>query len=58
MKQQFTYKNPDTLRKFITPYGSILPRSKTGLSAKEQKKLTKEIKRARHLALLPFTQTL
>ena len=44
MKQQFSYKNPDTLRKFITPYGSILPRSKTGLSAKEQKKLTKEIK--------------
>lgn len=58
MKQQFTYKNPDTLRKFITPYGSILPRSKTGLSAKEQKKLSKEIKRARHLALLPFTQTM
>jgi small subunit ribosomal protein S18 len=58
MKQQFSYKNPDTLRKFITPFGSILPRSKTGLSAKEQKKLSKEIKRARHLALLPFTQTL
>jgi small subunit ribosomal protein S18 len=58
MKQQFSYKNPETLRKFITPFGSILPRSKTGLSAKEQKKLAREIKRARHLALLPFTQTL
>ncbi|MBP6933534.1 30S ribosomal protein S18 [Candidatus Woesebacteria bacterium] len=58
MKQHFSYKNPDALRKFITPFGSILPRSKTGLSAKEQKKLAREIKRARHLALLPFTQTL
>jgi small subunit ribosomal protein S18 len=58
MKQQFSYKNPETLRKFITPFGSILPRSKTGLTAKEQKKLAREIKRARHLALLPFTQTL
>ncbi|MFA6814155.1 MAG: 30S ribosomal protein S18 [Candidatus Pacebacteria bacterium] len=58
MQDQFTYKNPEALRKFITPFGSILPRSKTGLSAKEQKKLAKEVKRARHLALLPFTQTL
>ena len=58
MNQQFTYKKPETLRKFITPFGSILPRVKTGLSAKEQKKLTRAIKRARHLALLPFTQTL
>jgi small subunit ribosomal protein S18 len=57
MTQQFTYKKPETLRKFITPFGSILPRAKTGLSAKEQKKLTRAIKRARHLALLPFTQT-
>ena len=54
----FTYKDSASLRKFITPFGAILPRSKTGLSAKEQKRLAREIKRARHLALLPFTQTL
>ena len=54
----FSYKDPGALRKFITPFGSILPRGKTGLTAKEQKRLARAIKRARHLAMLPFTQTL
>lgn len=54
----FSYKDPGVLRKFITPFGAILPRKKTGLSAKEQKHLARAIKRARHLAMLPFTQTL
>jgi small subunit ribosomal protein S18 len=54
----FSYTKAEELKKFITNQGAILPRAKTGLSAKLQKKLSREIKRARHLALLPFTQTL
>nr|QCI04493.1 ribosomal protein S18 [Antithamnion hubbsii] len=48
------YKDIDLLRKFITDQGKILPRRSTGLTTKQQKKLTKSIKRARNLALLPF----
>nr|WCH58087.1 ribosomal protein S18 [Cystoclonium purpureum f. stellatum] len=48
------YKNIDLLRKFITDQGKILSRRSTGLTAKQQKKLTKSIKRARILSLLPF----
>jgi small subunit ribosomal protein S18 len=49
------YKDVDTLRRFITERAKIRPRRQTGLSAKNQRKLAREIKRARHLALLPFT---
>jgi len=48
------YKDIDLLRKFITDQGKILPRRSTGLTAKQQKKITKSVKRARILALLPF----
>nr|YP_010386004.1 ribosomal protein S18 [Pterothamnion plumula]QCI08235.1 ribosomal protein S18 [Pterothamnion crispum]UPO65074.1 ribosomal protein S18 [Pterothamnion plumula] len=48
------YKDIDLLRKFITDQGKILPRRSTGLTAKQQKQITKSIKRARILALLPF----
>ncbi len=48
------YKNTKLLRQFLTPAGSILPREKSGLTAKLQRRLAREIKRARHLALLPF----
>lgn len=48
------YKDIDLLRKFITERGKILPRRITGLTAKQQRDLTKSIKRARFLALLPF----
>jgi len=54
----FSYKRPEELRKFTNFQGSILTRSKTGLSQKQQRYLAVEIKRARHLALLQFTQTL
>lgn len=52
-------KNPDfldteTLRRFVTERGKILSASKTGLCMKHQKKITLAVKRARHLALLPF----
>ncbi|MBK4730400.1 30S ribosomal protein S18 [Oxynema sp. CENA135] len=48
------YKDVELLRKFITERGKILPRRITGLTAKQQRDLTKSIKRARILALLPF----
>lgn len=49
------YKDIDLLRKFITDQGKILSRRSTGLTTKQQKKLSKSIKRARILALLPFS---
>ena len=58
MKLNFTYKDVATLSKFLTPQGYIVPRSKSGLSQKQQRRLAKAIKRARHLAMLPFTQTI
>jgi small subunit ribosomal protein S18 len=48
------YKDINTLSKFITDRGKILPRRITGVSAYFQKRLTTAIKRARHMALLPF----
>lgn len=50
----FDYKDVKTLQKFINVYGQIEPVGKTGLSAKQQRQLATAIKRARHLALLPF----
>jgi small subunit ribosomal protein S18 len=52
--REIDYKDTDTLVKFITEKGKILPRRITGVSAYHQKKLTTAIKRARHVALLPF----
>jgi len=54
----FSYKDPKSLRRYITEQGYIVSRDKTGLSQKQQKRLTKAVKQARHLAMLPFTQTL
>lgn len=48
------YKDTNTLTKFITERGKILPRRITGVSAFHQKRLAAAIKRARHMALLPF----
>jgi small subunit ribosomal protein S18 len=48
------YKDTDLLRKFISERGKILPRRVTGTSAKYQRQLTRAIKRARTMALLPF----
>lgn len=50
----FDYKDVDTLRKYITESGKIRPRRQTGNCARCQRNLAREIKRARHLALLPF----
>jgi len=49
------YKNYRLLRSFITERGRIIPRRISGNCAKHQRELTREIKRARHVALLPFT---
>lgn len=49
------YKNAGRLRKFITERGKILPRRTTGNCAGHQRSLTRSIKRAREIALLPFT---
>ena len=48
------YKNPDYLLKFLNEQGKLLPRRITGTSAKYQKKVSQAVKRARHLALLPY----
>lgn len=50
----FDYKDAKTLGRYINIYGQIEPISKTGLSAKQQRQLATAIKRARHLAFLPF----
>jgi len=50
----FDYKDVKTLQRYIDVYGQIKPIGKTGLSAKQQRQLAVAIKRARHLALLPF----
>jgi small subunit ribosomal protein S18 len=49
------YKQAEVLRRFITEDGKIRPRRQTGTCAKHQRELARAIKRARHLALLPFT---
>lgn len=49
------YKNIDLLQRFLNESAQIKPRRKTGASAKQQRILTRAIKRARYLALLPYT---
>jgi small subunit ribosomal protein S18 len=48
------YKDAEFLKKFVNEQGRILPRRLTGTSLKFQKKVAQAVKRARHLALLPF----
>lgn len=48
------YKDVAKLRRFISERGKILPRRTTGTCAKHQRELTESVKRARHIALLPF----
>ena len=52
--KHFDYKDFKTLQRYISPYGQIDSRKKSGLSAKQQRNLATAIKRARHIALLPF----
>ncbi|MCP5468197.1 MAG: 30S ribosomal protein S18 [Deltaproteobacteria bacterium] len=52
---QFDYKNPQTLKRFITERGKIIPRRITRITAQQQRQLTQAVKRARQLAFLPYT---
>lgn len=49
------YKDKDLMKSFVTERGKILPRRITGTCSRHQRKLTLEIKRARQMALIPFT---
>ena len=49
------YKDLDSLKQFIGETGKIVPSRITGATARFQRKLAKEVKRARYLALLPYT---
>lgn len=49
------YKETDKLRKYLSERGKIVPRRVTGNCAKHQRQLTRAIKRARFMALLPYT---
>lgn len=51
--ERVSYLNPEVLSKFTTETGKILPRRVTGVSAKMHRKITREIKRARAVNLLP-----
>ena len=53
---KINYKEHKFLKKFITEQGKIIPAHVTGVSAKYQRLITKEIKKARILALLPFVE--
>ena len=52
---QVDYKDVKTLKRFLSDSAKIVPRRRTGLSAKEQRRVTVAVKRARHLALLPYS---
>ena len=52
---EISYKNYEKLARFMNDRAKIYGRKRTGLSAKEQKQITREVKRARLLGLLPYT---
>ena len=56
--QYIDYKDPEFLKKFLNDQGKILPRRITGTSLKYQRKVAKAVKRARHIALLPYVTDL
>lgn len=49
------YKNPEVLKRFITDRGKIIPRRISGASAKQQRAISLAVKRARYLAMIPFS---
>ena len=52
---EIDYKNLDLLKQYITETGKIVPSRITGATASQQRQLAAEVKRARYLALLPYT---
>src|SRR5258705_11485331 len=55
--QKVDYKNPQVLRSFVTDRGKMIPRRISGASARQQRVISTAIRRARMLALLPFSVT-
>jgi small subunit ribosomal protein S18 len=53
---EIDYKDVDKVKKFVSDKGKILPRRVTGTCAKHQRKVVEAVQRARHIALLPYTQ--
>ena len=53
----FDYKDFKTLQRYVNVYGQIETSKKTGLTESERRRLAKAIKRARHIALLPFVSS-
>ena len=53
--KEIDYKDIDTLKQYVTETGKIVPSRITGTSARYQRQLSRAIKRARYLALLPYT---
>lgn len=51
------YKDVEVLKRFLNPHGRILPRTRTGLNAKHQREMTRAVKRAREMGLLPYIVT-
>lgn len=49
------YKEPLSLKRFVTDRGKLIPAKRTGASAKMQRIISREVKRARFMALLPYT---
>lgn len=56
-KKNFNYKNVDLLKRYMTETGKIIPARVSNISTSDQRKLTKSIKIARFLALLPYTDS-
>ncbi|SNR82487.1 30S ribosomal protein S18 [Desulfurobacterium atlanticum] len=54
--EKIDYKNVELLKPFISERGRIIPRRISGVCSKHQRQLAKAVKRARHLALLPFVK--
>jgi len=52
---EIDYKDIKSLKRFLSSYAKILPRKKTGVCSKHQRKLALAIKRSRFMALIPFT---
>ena len=52
--KEIDFKNTETLKKYISSYGKIVPKKRSGVCAKHQRKLANAIKRARFMALLPY----
>jgi len=50
------YKDAETLERFISKTGKILPRRMTGATARTQRKISREVRRARQIGLLPFSR--